>query len=130
MISSIRTQTVQEHNALIKQIDKLVVALNRLPNDIKWGDATWAPDMEMLNFIKVQILSLQNAKRTALLGYYRDSFHIIRMAFEGYFTCRLITTCSLYPVRIKIARKKEDANLIAAKNRIIADPHSISKCNR
>ena len=118
MSSQIVSQTLQEHDELIRLIDKLIMTLKRFPNDVQWGDSQWLQDLEILDYIRIQTLSLQNAKKIVMQGYYRDSYHLIRMIFEGYFTLRLITTCDLYPLRVKVARGKSDPSLNDAKKRV------------
>jgi len=86
---------------------------------VQWGSSSWAQDMEILDFIRIQALSLQNAKRNTIEGYYRDAYHLLRMVFEGYFILRLISTCDKFPIRIKVKRMRSDPNLDHAKNRII-----------
>jgi len=119
MISAIASETYKEHQRLINLIDELVVALKALPNDIEWGESSWAHDNEILNFVRIQTLTLENAKENTIRGYYRDSYHIIRMVFEGYFILRLISTCDKYPLRIRVTRAKTDPDLSSARNRII-----------
>lgn len=119
MNTDIATQTLTEHQELVNLIDELITALRGLPNDVQWGDSSWMQDTEILDFIRIQTLSLQNAKRNAIEGYYRDAYHLIRMVFEAYFILRLISTCDKYPFRIKIKRAKNDPSLNHTKNRII-----------
>jgi hypothetical protein len=118
MISAIASETYKEHQRLINLIDELVVAIKELPNDIKWGESSWAHDNEILNFVRIQTLTLENAKENTVRGYYRDSYHIIRMVFEGYFVLRLISTCDEYPLRIRVTRARTDPDLNSARNRI------------
>jgi len=119
MNPDIATQTLTEHQGLVNLIDELITALRGLPDDVQWGDSSWMQDMEILDFIRIQPLSLQNAKKNAIEGYYRDAYHLIRMVFEGYFILRLISTCDKYPIRIRIKREKSDPDLNRAKNKII-----------
>ncbi len=119
MNSDIASQTLKEHQHLVNVIDELITALRELPNDVQWGDSSWMEDMEILDFIRIQTLSLQNAKNNTIEGYYRDVYHLIRMIFEGYFILRLISTCDKYPIRIMVKRGKNDPDLNHAKNRII-----------
>jgi hypothetical protein len=115
----IATQTLTEHKKLIDLIDELTRALRKLPNDVQWGNSSWMQDMEILDFIRVQTLSLENAKENAIRGYYRDTYHLIRMIFEAYLILRLISTCDKYPLRIKVVRAKTDPDMNSARNRII-----------
>lgn len=119
MTSDIALQTLEEQQHLINIIDELIAALRGLPNDVQWGDSSWMQDMEILDFIRIQTFSLQNAKRNTIQGYYRDAYHLLRMVFEGYFILRLISTCDKYPIRIRIKREKSDPDLNHARNRII-----------
>jgi hypothetical protein len=119
MSTDIATQTLKEHQRLINLIDELVTALRRLPKDVQWGRSSWAQDSEILDFIRIQTLSLQNAEKNTIEGYYRDAYHLIRMVFEGYFILRLISTCDKYPLRIRIKRAKSDPSLNHAKDRLI-----------
>jgi len=117
--SAIAKQTFEEHRQLISVIDALLGAIDKLPNDIEWGDSQWLPDSEILDFIRIQALSLQHARDTIVQGYYRDAYHLVRMAFEAYFLLRLISTCDKYPIRIKIKRSKNDSTLEDTKKRVI-----------
>ena len=119
MNPDIATQTLTEHQELVNLIDELIAAIIGLPNDVQWGSSSWMQDREILDFIRIQTLSLQNAKKNTIEGYYRDAYHLIRMVFEGYFILRLISTCEKYPVRIKVRRQKTDSDLNHAKNRIV-----------
>ena len=119
MTSDIASQTLKEHQHLINVIDELIAVIRGLPNDVQWGSASWAQDMEILDFIRIQTLSLQNAKKNTIEGYYRDAYHLIRMAFEAYFILRLISTCDKYPLRIRIKRAKNDPSLNHTKDRLI-----------
>ena len=118
MNPDIATQTLKEHQHLISLINELITALRRLRDDVQWGDSSWAQDMEILDFIRIQALSLQDAEKNTVEGYYRDAYHLIRMVFEGYFILRLISTCDKFPIRIKVVRTKSDPDLAHAKNRI------------
>ncbi len=115
--------TRKEHEQLIDLIDELIIAIKRLPDDVEWGDVSWAQDMEILDFIRIQTLSLQNAKENAIRGYYRDTFHLIRMIYEAYFVLRLVSTCDKYPFRIRIKRGQHDPSLEHAKKRTIQEAH-------
>ena len=119
MTSDITSQTLKEHQHLINIIDELIAALRGLPNDVQWGESSWMQDREILDFIRIQTFSLQNAKRNTIQGYYRDAYHLLRMVFEGYFILRLISTCDKYPIRIRIKREKSDPDINHARNRII-----------
>lgn len=119
MNSDIASQTLKEHQPLVNVIDELITALKGLPNDVQWGDSSWMQDMEILDFIRIQTLSLQNTNKNTIEGYYRDAYHLIRMVFEGYFILRLISTCDKYPLRIRVKRGKNDPSLQDTKNRII-----------
>lgn len=119
MNMDITAQTLAEHQELITLIDELIAALRKLPGDVQWGDSSWMQDTEILNFIRIQSISLENAKQNTLRGCYRDSYHIIRMIFEAYFILRLISTCDKYPLRIRVTRAKTDPDLSSARNRII-----------
>jgi hypothetical protein len=121
MPNDIHTTTLAEHERLINLVDELIDAIVKLPDDIEWGETSHMQDVEILNFIRVQTFSLQNAKENVLRGYYRDSFHLIRMVFEAYFVLRLVSTCDKYPFRIKIRRGPHDPSLEHAKNRIILE---------
>lgn len=111
MSETIPSITIREHEHLINVIDELIRAIKGLPGDVEWGNSSWAQDMEILDFIRIQTLSLQNAKENAIRGYYRDTYHLLRMVFEAYFVLRLISTCDKYPFRIKIRRRAHDPNL-------------------
>jgi hypothetical protein len=115
----IELQTRTEHANLVSLIDKLITSIMRLPRDIKWGDSQWMEDLEILDFIRIQVLSLRNAKSNVLQGYYRDSYHLIRMVFEGYFTLRLISMCCKYPVRVKIRKSNTDPTGNIAQQNVI-----------
>ncbi len=119
MSLDIPTQTYNEHENLSKLVDNLITVLKGLRNDVQWGNSSWMQDREILDFVKIQTLSLQNAKTNIVQGYYRDAYHLIRMVFEGYFTLRLISTCDKYPIRIRVRRNKSDPDLNHAKDRII-----------
>jgi hypothetical protein len=119
--TDILTLTLREHEHLIILIDDLIAAIKRLPDDVVWGETSYMEDIEILNFIRIQTLSLQNMKENTLRGYYRDTFHMIRMVFEAYFVLRLVSTCDKYPFRIKVKRGKHDPSLEHAKNRIIQE---------
>jgi hypothetical protein len=106
MIMDIPSITLREHQHLSDLIDELIAAIKRLPDDIEWEESSWAQDMEILNFIRIQTLSLQNAKDITIRGFYRDTYHLLRMVFEAYFVLRLISTCDRYPFRIKIKRNR------------------------
>jgi hypothetical protein len=125
MIMDIPSMTLREHGHLINLIDELIAAIKRLPDDVEWGESSWAEDMEILNFIRIQTLSLQNAKDTAIRGFYRDTYHLLRMVFEAYFVLRLMSTCDRYPHRIKIKRKPNDRSLEHAKNRLILEARKV-----
>lgn len=119
MNPDIVTQTLTEHQKLVNLIGELIAALRGLPNDVQWGSSSWMQDIEILDFIRIQTLSLQNARKNTIEGYYRDAYHLIRMVFEGYFILRLISTCDKYPIRIRLKREKSDPDLNYTKNRII-----------
>ncbi len=119
MNSDVATQTLTEHQELVNLIDELIAAIRGLPNDVQWGSSSWMQDREILDFIRIQTLSLQNAKKNTIEGYYRDAYHLIRMAFEAYFVLRLISACDKYPLRIRIKRAKNDPSLNHAKDRLI-----------
>jgi len=119
MTSDIASQTFAEHKHLISSIDELIEALKRLRSDVQWGDSQWMQDIEILDFIRIQTLSLQNAEKNTIEGYYRDAYHLIRMVFEAYFVLRLISTCEKYPFRIEIKRTRGDSSLEDAKNRTV-----------
>jgi len=125
MSTDIPSITLREHEHLISLIDELIAAIKRLPDDVEWGNTSWAQDMEILNFIRIQTLSLQNAKDNAIKGYYRDTYHLVRMVFEAYFTLRLISTCDRYPFRIKIKRAANDPSLEHARNRTIQEARRV-----
>jgi len=118
-ISGIAKQTFEEQRQLIGLINDLLGAIDKLPSEIEWGNSQWLPDSEILDFIRIQALSLQHARDTIIQGYYRDAYHLIRMVFEAYFLFRLIGTCDKYPFRMKIARGKRDPSLDHAKRRVI-----------
>ena len=106
--TDIITKTTQEHEHLLTIIDELIVTLKGLPSDISWGETQWMEDIEILDFIRIQTCSLQNAKSNAVQGYYRDAYHLIRMVFEGYFVLKLVSTCCKYPLRVKIILSKRN----------------------
>ena len=108
MSRKIESQTKTEHAILVGFIDELMDAIIRLPKDIKWGESQWMDDVDVLDFVRIQALSLRNAKVNVLQGCYRDSYHLIRMVFEGYFTLRLISMCTKYPLRVKIRKSIND----------------------
>jgi len=115
--TDIQTVTQTEHERLINLIEELIAAIKRLPDDVEWGETSYMEDVEILNFIRIQTLSLQNVKENAVRGYYRDTFHLIRMVYEAYFVLRLVSTCDKYPFRIKIKRGQHDPSLEHARNR-------------
>lgn len=117
--SAITKQTFEEHRRLVNLVDDLLATIDKLPSDIVWGNSQWLQDSEILDFIRIQALSLQHAKDSIVQGYYRDAYHLIRMVFEGYFLLRLISTCDRYPFRIKIVRAKTDPSLDYTKQRVI-----------
>lgn len=121
----IPTITLREHEHLINLIDELIVAIKRLPDDVEWGHTSWAQDREILNFIRIQTLSLQNAKDNVVRGYYRDTYHLLRMIYEAYFVLRLVSTCDKYPFRIKIKRGKHDSNLEHVRTRTIQEAQRV-----
>lgn len=125
MNTDIATQTLKEHSKLVETIVELVATLKKLPNDVQWGDSTWYQDHQYLDFARIQTLSLQNVMKNVLQGYYRDSFHLIRMIFEGYFTLRLISTCDKYPIRIKIRKGQKDSTLDDARDRMIEQAQKV-----
>lgn len=122
---AIPTITQTEHAHLLSLIEELIATIKTLPDDVEWGDVSWAQDMEILRFIRIQTLSLQNVKENAVRGYYRDTFHLIRMVYEAYFVLRLVSTCDKYPFRIKIKRGQHDPSLEDAKNRTIQEAHRV-----
>jgi len=117
----IPTTTQTEHGQLINLIDELINAIIRIPEDVEWGETSYMEDVEILNFVRIQTLSLHNARENVLRGYYRDTFHLIRMLFEAYFVLRLVSTCEKYPFRIKIKRGEHDASLEHARNRTMQE---------
>lgn len=117
--SAISKQTFEEHRQLIGLIDDLLGAIDKLPGDVEWGDSAWLPDSEILDFIRIQAISLKHTRDSIIQGHYRDAYHLIRMVFEAYFLLRLISTCDKYPFRIKIARGKGDPSLEHTKQRVI-----------
>jgi len=117
--------TLREHEHLIALIDELIRATKRLPSDVEWGNTSWLQDTEILDFIRLQTLSLQNARDNTVRGYYRDTFHLLRMVYEAYFILRLVSTCDKYPFRIKIRRREHDPDLEHAKNRAIQEAQRI-----
>jgi len=121
----IPSETLNEHGPLINLIDELIVAIKGLPGDVEWGDTSWAQDMEIFDFIRIQTLSLQNAKENAIRGYYRDTYHLVRMVFEAYFVLRLISMCDRYPLRMKVKRRTNDPSLEHARNRIIQEARRV-----
>jgi len=125
MSATIPSITIKEHEHLINLIDELIRAIKGLPGDVEWGNASWAQDMEILDFIRIQTLSLQNAKENAIQGYYRDTYHLLRMVFEAYFVLRLVSTCDRYPFRIKIRRRARDPSLEHARDRTIQEAQRV-----
>lgn len=125
MTSDIKSQTLKEHRELVKTIVELIATLKKLPKDVRWGDSTWYHDKQYLDFVRIQTLSLENVMKNAIQGYYRDSYHLIRMIFEGYFTLRLISTCDKYPIRVKIRKGKKDATLNDARDRMIEQAQKV-----
>jgi hypothetical protein len=123
--TDIQAVTQTEHGHLISLIEKLIEAIISLPDDVQWGETSYMEDMEILNFVRIQTLSLQNARDNALEGYYRDTFHLIRMIFEAYFILRLISMCDKYPFRIKIRRGAHDPSFEHAKNRTIREAQRV-----
>ena len=117
--------TSREHEHLIALIDELVEAIKRLPSDVEWGSTSWLQDREILDFIRLQTLSLQNARDNTLRGCYRDTFHLLRMVYEAYFVLRLVSTCDKYPFRIKIRRTAHDPDLEHAKDRAIQEAQRV-----
>lgn len=117
--SAIAKQTFEEHRQLISVIDDLLEAIDRLPSDIEWGDSQWLPDSEIIDFVRIQTLSLRHAKESTIGGLYRDAYHLIRMVFEAYFLLRLISTGDKYAIRIKIKRGRNDPSLEHTKKRVI-----------
>jgi len=115
--TDIQTVTQTEHERLINLIEELIAAIKKLPDDVEWGETSYMEDVEILNFIRIQTFSLQNVKENAVRGYYRDTFHLIRMVYEAYFVLRLVSTCDKYPFRIKIKRGQHDPSLEHARNR-------------
>jgi len=115
----IAAQTLKEHQRLINLIDELILALRGLPKDVQWGNSTWYQDHQYLDFVRIQTLSLENVVKNVMQGYYRDSYHLLRMIFEGYFTLRLISTCNKYPIRIKIRKGEQDSTRDDARDRMI-----------
>jgi hypothetical protein len=113
--------TLREHEHLIALIDELIRATKRLPSDVEWGNISWLQDTQILDFIRLQTISLQNAKENTVRGYYRDTFHLLRMVYEAYFILRLVSTCDKYPFRIKIRRRGHDPDLEHAKTRAIQE---------
>jgi hypothetical protein len=125
VITDIPSITLRENEHLINLIDELIAAIKGLPDDVEWGESSWAQDMEILNFIRIQTLSLQNVKDTTIRGFYRDTYHLLRMVFEAYFVLRLISTCDRYPLRIRIKRKQNDGSLEHAKSRLIQEAQKV-----
>lgn len=123
--TDIPTITQTEHAHLINLIDEVITAIIRLPDDVEWGETSYTEDVEILNFIRIQTLSLQNAKENALRGYYRDTFHLIRMIYEAYFVLRLVSTCDKYPFRINIKRDVHDPSLEHARNRTVQEAQRV-----
>ena len=117
--------TLREHERLINLIDELIMAIKKLPDDVEWGKTSWLQDMEVLDFIRIQTLSLKNAKYTAVRGFYRDTYHLVRMVFEAYFVLRLISTCDRYPYRIKIKRTANDPSLKHARIRTVREARRV-----
>jgi len=117
MRSAVVSQTLQEHERLINLIDDLVAALKNLPNDVQWGSDRWLPDSEILDFVRVQTLSLEHAKESAVQGYYRDAYNSIRMVFESYFLLRLISTCDKFRQRVNLQSRKTGQKI--DKNKLI-----------
>jgi hypothetical protein len=115
----IATQTFKEHGKLVEIITELIATLKKLPNDVQWGNSTWYQDKQYLDFVRIQTLSLENVMENTMRGCYRDSYHLVRMIFEGYFTLRLISTCDKYPIRIKIRKGEKDSTLDNARDRMI-----------
>jgi len=119
MTSAIAEQTAKEHEELLNLISELEAALTRFPRDIEWGDSVWAQDMEFLDFVHVQRISLVSAQESALKGFYREAYNTIRMVLEGYLLLRLIYTCDKYPTWYKVKRVKGDKSLDDAKAKFI-----------
>jgi len=119
--TDIQTVTQTEHERLINLIEELIAVIKRLPDDVEWGETSYMEDVEILNFIRIQTLSLQNVKENAVRGYYRDTFHLIRMIYEAYFVLRLVSTCDKYPFRVKIRRGQHDPSLEHARNRTVQE---------
>jgi hypothetical protein len=119
--TDILTITQAEHEHLISLIEELTATIKNLPDDVEWGNTSWAQDIEILNFIRIQTLSLQNAKDNVIRGYYRDTYHLLRMIYEAYFVLRLMSTCDKYPFRIRIRRGAHDPSLEHAQNRVIQE---------
>ncbi|MGD9115580.1 MAG: hypothetical protein PVJ61_00135 [Dehalococcoidia bacterium] len=121
----IATQTLKEHQRLIDLVTELIVTIKKLSQDVQWGDSAWMHDYQYLDFLKVQALSLENVMGNTLQGYYRDSYHLIRMIFEGYFTLALISTCDKYPLRRKIVKGKDEPSLEYTRARCAKEAHDI-----
>jgi hypothetical protein len=114
----ISQQTYNEHKQLIYLTKSLISVLYKLPNQINWGESSWAHDIELLDFVRIQVISSENAMKNIIYGYYRESFHLLRMIFESYFTFRLISTCDKYRLYIKINKEKTDTTINNAINRL------------
>lgn len=115
--SAVTKQTITEHGQLINLIDELLSALRRLPDDIQWPSSQWLTDSEILDFIRVQALSLEHAKQGAIAGYYKDAYNNIRMVFEAYFLLILISTCIVYTRKLKVKKGAQESSLEEARER-------------
>ena len=53
MTSGVASQTITEQQQLINLIDELILALKQVPNDVQWGNTSWAQDIEILDFVRI-----------------------------------------------------------------------------
>lgn len=107
----IREEALSDHGALVELNYELLEALRAFENSIKSGPSRWWHDTEFLELLEVHRLALLSANELALDGFYREAYHIIRMALEGYFLLRLISTCEKYEFTWIVRRSKGDRSL-------------------
>lgn len=113
----IRDQALSDHPELLSLNYGLIEAMRTFEDNIKWGPSHWWQDTEFLELLQVHRLTLLAANEFALDGFYREAYNAIRMAFEGYFLLRLITTCDKYEFRWIVRRSKSDRSLDQAVGR-------------
>lgn len=114
----IRERALSEHKSLVDLNHDLVEAIRGFQSNVQWSRPQWAQDSEFLELLGLHGLTLLSINDLALDGFYREAYNSVRMAFEGYFLLRLISTCEKYEFRYIVKRSRGDRSLDEAVSKV------------